>query len=143
MLILLLLLLYHTSTLYGSNLQTSFGVDIILRHLSAGLVYDSLMLKHQCICGNAHIHPEHAGRVQSIWSRLQETGLLGRCEVFTHSQILIHVESVNFRLTELTRLQRCNATLHAGTVGYAATHCIQHLLHLLKFNFSSHLIKQH
>uniref|UniRef100_A0A8C6S8U3 Histone deacetylase n=1 Tax=Neogobius melanostomus TaxID=47308 RepID=A0A8C6S8U3_9GOBI len=46
----------------------------------AGLVYDSLMLKHQCICGNAHIHPEHAGRVQSIWSRLQETGLLNRCE---------------------------------------------------------------
>uniref|UniRef100_A0A3Q4BNQ0 Histone deacetylase n=1 Tax=Mola mola TaxID=94237 RepID=A0A3Q4BNQ0_MOLML len=45
-----------------------------------GLVYDSLMLKHQCVCGNAHIHPEHAGRVQSIWSRLQETGLLGRCE---------------------------------------------------------------
>uniref|UniRef100_A0A4W6CP45 Histone deacetylase n=1 Tax=Lates calcarifer TaxID=8187 RepID=A0A4W6CP45_LATCA len=44
------------------------------------LVYDSLMLKHQCVCGNAHIHPEHAGRVQSIWSRLQETGLLGRCE---------------------------------------------------------------
>uniref|UniRef100_A0A672FYZ0 histone deacetylase n=1 Tax=Salarias fasciatus TaxID=181472 RepID=A0A672FYZ0_SALFA len=48
--------------------------------LPAGLVYDSLMLKHQCVCGNAHIHPEHAGRVQSIWSRLQETGLLGRCE---------------------------------------------------------------
>uniref|UniRef100_A0AAX7SJN4 Histone deacetylase n=1 Tax=Astatotilapia calliptera TaxID=8154 RepID=A0AAX7SJN4_ASTCA len=47
---------------------------------SPGLVYDSLMLKHQCVCGNAHIHPEHAGRVQSIWSRLQETGLLGRCE---------------------------------------------------------------
>uniref|UniRef100_A0A7N6F815 Histone deacetylase n=1 Tax=Anabas testudineus TaxID=64144 RepID=A0A7N6F815_ANATE len=49
--------------------------------LIAGLVYDSLMLKHQCVCGNAHIHPEHAGRVQSIWSRLQETGLLSRCEV--------------------------------------------------------------
>uniref|UniRef100_A0A8C4YVR6 Histone deacetylase n=1 Tax=Gadus morhua TaxID=8049 RepID=A0A8C4YVR6_GADMO len=45
-----------------------------------GLVYDSLMLKHQCVCGNTQIHPEHAGRVQSIWSRLQETGLLTRCE---------------------------------------------------------------
>lgn len=82
------------------------------------------MLKHQCICGNAHIHPEHAGRVQSIWSRLQETGLLGRCEVFTHSQILIHIESVNFILAELPHLLQCNATLHAGTAGYAATHCI-------------------
>uniref|UniRef100_A0A8C2E6T7 Histone deacetylase n=1 Tax=Cyprinus carpio TaxID=7962 RepID=A0A8C2E6T7_CYPCA len=48
--------------------------------LSAGLVYDTFMLKHQCICGNTNIHPEHAGRIQSVWSRLQETGLLGRCE---------------------------------------------------------------
>uniref|UniRef100_A0A6Q2YGT7 Histone deacetylase n=1 Tax=Esox lucius TaxID=8010 RepID=A0A6Q2YGT7_ESOLU len=46
----------------------------------AGLVYDSLMQKHQCMCGNTHIHPEHAGRIQSIWSRLQETGLRGQCE---------------------------------------------------------------
>ncbi|RLV62949.1 hypothetical protein DV515_00018780, partial [Chloebia gouldiae] len=38
------------------------------------------MLKHQCTCGNTTIHPEHAGRIQSIWSRLQETGLLGKCE---------------------------------------------------------------
>lgn len=46
-----------------------------------GLVYDTLMLKHQCTCGNTNSHPEHAGRIQSIWSRLQETGLRGRCEV--------------------------------------------------------------
>nr|XP_048694287.1 histone deacetylase 9 isoform X3 [Caretta caretta] len=45
-----------------------------------GIVYDSLMLKHQCMCGNYANHPEHAGRIQSIWSRLQETGLLNKCE---------------------------------------------------------------
>ncbi|KAJ8781652.1 hypothetical protein J1605_010910 [Eschrichtius robustus] len=45
-----------------------------------GLVYDTLMLKHQCTCGNTNSHPEHAGRIQSIWSRLQETGLRGKCE---------------------------------------------------------------
>lgn len=39
------------------------------------------MLKHQCACGNTNSHPEHAGRIQSIWSRLQETGLRGKCEV--------------------------------------------------------------
>lgn len=39
------------------------------------------MLKHQCICGNTNSHPEHAGRIQSIWSRLQETGLRSKCEV--------------------------------------------------------------
>ncbi|NXC62555.1 HDAC4 deacetylase, partial [Aleadryas rufinucha] len=41
------------------------------------------MLKHQCTCGNTNSHPEHAGRIQSIWSRLQETGLRGKCEVRT------------------------------------------------------------
>lgn len=49
--------------------------------VSQGLVYDSLMQKHQCMCGNTNSHPEHAGRIQSIWSRLQETGLRAQCEV--------------------------------------------------------------
>uniref|UniRef100_A0A8C4ZUR0 Histone deacetylase n=1 Tax=Gadus morhua TaxID=8049 RepID=A0A8C4ZUR0_GADMO len=47
---------------------------------TTGLVYDSLMQKHQCICGNSTSHPEHAGRIQSIWSRLQERGLRAHCE---------------------------------------------------------------
>uniref|UniRef100_A0A673C4Z5 Histone deacetylase n=1 Tax=Sphaeramia orbicularis TaxID=375764 RepID=A0A673C4Z5_9TELE len=47
---------------------------------TTGLVYDSLMQKHQCMCGNTNSHPEHAGRIQSIWSRLQETGLRAQCE---------------------------------------------------------------
>ncbi|XP_034042539.1 histone deacetylase 4 isoform X2 [Thalassophryne amazonica] len=47
---------------------------------TTGLVYDSLMQKHQCICGNTTSHPEHAGRIQSIWSRLQERGLRAHCE---------------------------------------------------------------
>ncbi|XP_072270801.1 histone deacetylase 5 isoform X1 [Pyxicephalus adspersus] len=47
---------------------------------TTGLVYDTLMLKHQCTCGDTNNHPEHAGRIQSIWSRLQETGLLGKCQ---------------------------------------------------------------
>lgn len=48
---------------------------------TTGLVYDNLMLKHQCICGDNQNHPEHGGRLQSIWARLQETGLAQRCEV--------------------------------------------------------------
>uniref|UniRef100_A0A673G161 Histone deacetylase n=1 Tax=Sinocyclocheilus rhinocerous TaxID=307959 RepID=A0A673G161_9TELE len=47
---------------------------------TTGLVYDSQMLKHQCACGDNSSHPEHAGRIQSIWSRLQERGLRGQCE---------------------------------------------------------------
>ncbi|XP_056608047.1 histone deacetylase 5 isoform X3 [Triplophysa dalaica] len=65
-----------TSSLKGAPLT-----EPPIKHLfTTGLVYDTFMLKHQCMCGNTHIHPEHAGRIQSVWSRLQETGLLGRCE---------------------------------------------------------------
>ncbi|KAM6957737.1 histone deacetylase 5 [Aplochiton taeniatus] len=66
-----------------SSPASSIGLkgEIPIKHLfTTGLVYDTFMLKHQCMCGNTHIHPEHAGRIQSVWSRLQETGLLGRCE---------------------------------------------------------------
>ncbi|XP_030649036.1 histone deacetylase 5 [Chanos chanos] len=65
-----------TSSLKGAPMG-----EVPIKHLfTTGLVYDTFMLKHQCMCGNTHIHPEHAGRIQSVWSRLQETGLLGRCE---------------------------------------------------------------
>ncbi|XP_061657314.1 histone deacetylase 7 isoform X2 [Syngnathoides biaculeatus] len=52
----------------------------IKSRFTTGLVYDSQMLKHQCTCGDNSSHPEHAGRIQSIWSRLQERGLRGQCE---------------------------------------------------------------
>lgn len=46
-----------------------------------GFAFDSLMLKHQCQCGDNSLHPEHPGRLQSIYARLQESGLLAQCEV--------------------------------------------------------------
>ncbi|KAF4073636.1 hypothetical protein AMELA_G00245620 [Ameiurus melas] len=71
----------QSSPITSSLKATPMG-ELPIKHLfTTGLVYDTLMLKHQCMCGNTHIHPEHAGRIQSVWSRLQETGLLGRCEV--------------------------------------------------------------
>ncbi|XP_047030407.1 histone deacetylase 4 isoform X4 [Helicoverpa zea] len=46
-----------------------------------GLAYDALMLKHGCACGaHAPTHPEHSGRLQSVWARLCETGLVARAE---------------------------------------------------------------
>jgi len=46
---------------------------------STGFVYDTMMLKHQCSCGGSH--PEHPGRLQSIWARLYEMGIVQRCQV--------------------------------------------------------------
>lgn len=47
---------------------------------TTGLAYDSQMQRHQCSCGDNSLHHEHPGRTQSIWTRLNETGLCGRCE---------------------------------------------------------------
>ena len=46
---------------------------------NTGFVYDTMMLKHQCSCGGSH--PEHPGRLQSIWARLYEMGIVQRCQV--------------------------------------------------------------
>ncbi|KAL5278580.1 HDAC7 family protein [Megaselia abdita] len=48
-------------------------------HLTTGLAYDNTMLKHACTCGNNSVHPEHSGRLQSVWARLSETDLASRC----------------------------------------------------------------
>ncbi|XP_055680986.1 histone deacetylase 4 isoform X5 [Lutzomyia longipalpis] len=49
-------------------------------HITTGLAFDNQMLKHACICGDNSSHPEHSGRLQSVWARLVETGLANRCD---------------------------------------------------------------
>ena len=46
--------------------------------VSTGIAYDSAMARHECVCGESSSHVEHGGRVQSIWSRLQESGLINK-----------------------------------------------------------------
>ncbi|KAK7884799.1 hypothetical protein WMY93_027922 [Mugilogobius chulae] len=87
---------------------------------TTGLVYDPHMLKHQCTCGDNSNHPEHAGRIQSIWSRLQERGLKGQCET-------IRGEKLHWRSCSLLKLdnrklagilsQRMFVMLPCGGVG--------------------------
>lgn len=48
--------------------------------IKTGLAFDSVMLKHSCVCGDNSSHPEHSGRLQSIWARLVETHLASRCD---------------------------------------------------------------
>ena len=76
------------------------------RHVfTTGLVYDSLMLKHQCICADNFHHPEHGGRLQSIWARLQETGLAARCEV-THQFLVVNLNFLSSINSECVRGKR-------------------------------------
>ncbi|CRK87517.1 CLUMA_CG001318, isoform A [Clunio marinus] len=51
-----------------------------LNGIKTGLAFDSMMLKHACVCGDNSSHPEHSGRLQSIWARLVETNLASRCD---------------------------------------------------------------
>ncbi|XP_069567124.1 histone deacetylase 7-like isoform X2 [Brachyistius frenatus] len=69
----------HSPTTIPSLSLSNPATDIQLR-FTTGLVYDAQMQKHQCTCGDNSRHPEHAGRVQSIWSRLLERGLRSQCE---------------------------------------------------------------
>lgn len=48
--------------------------------ITTGLAFDNLMLKHACVCGDNNSHPEHSGRLQSVWARLVETNLANRCD---------------------------------------------------------------
>lgn len=52
--------------------------------VGVGLAFDPLMLKHQCLCGDDSQHPESPARIETIYTRFQETGLLSQCEVSYH-----------------------------------------------------------
>ncbi|CAN9512375.1 unnamed protein product [Ophioblennius macclurei] len=74
---------------------SSTATDTQLK-FTTGLAYDAQMLKHQCTCGDNSRHPEHAGRVQSIWSRLQERGLTHQCErIHSRKATLEELQSVH------------------------------------------------
>uniref|UniRef100_A0AAY4C526 Histone deacetylase n=1 Tax=Denticeps clupeoides TaxID=299321 RepID=A0AAY4C526_9TELE len=92
---------------------------------TTGLVYDTLMQKHQCMCGNTNTHPEHAGRIQSIWSRLQETGLRAQCECIrgrkatleelqtVHSEAHVLLYGTNPLRQKLDSKTSCPSLLHS------------------------------
>uniref|UniRef100_A0A671S0M3 Histone deacetylase 7b n=1 Tax=Sinocyclocheilus anshuiensis TaxID=1608454 RepID=A0A671S0M3_9TELE len=67
-----------------------------------GLVFDYQMLKHECDCKDTSFDPGYAGRIMSVWSRLQECGFRNQCKLVkgrpamfeellsVHSEQLIH-----------------------------------------------------
>ncbi|XP_032690641.1 histone deacetylase 4 isoform X5 [Odontomachus brunneus] len=121
----------NESTVYSSSCRTSQSARPLSRALSSplvhlgpqggggdmfargsphrpttGLAYDPLMLKHACVCGETvRGHPEHGGRLQSVWARLSETGLLQRCD------------RVRSRKATLEEIQTCHSEAHALLFG--------------------------
>ncbi|XP_074486009.1 histone deacetylase 7-like isoform X4 [Sebastes fasciatus] len=108
----------HSATTIPSLSLSSPAADVQLR-FTTGLVYDAQMQKHQCTCGDNSRHPEHAGRVQSIWSRLHERGLRSQCErIRSRKATLEELQSVHsekhvllFGTNPLNRLKLDNRKL--------------------------------
>ncbi|XP_022601057.1 histone deacetylase 7-like isoform X2 [Seriola dumerili] len=108
----------HPPTTIPSLSLSSPTADVQLR-FTTGLVYDAQMQKHQCTCGDNSRHPEHAGRVQSIWSRLLERGLRNQCErIRSRKATLEELQSVHsekhvllFGTNPLNRLKLDNRKL--------------------------------
>ncbi|XP_035517489.1 histone deacetylase 7-like [Morone saxatilis] len=108
----------HPPTTIPSLSLSSPAADAQLR-FTTGLVYDAQMQKHQCTCGDNSRHPEHAGRVQSIWSRLHERGLRSQCErIRSRKATLEELQSVHsekhvllFGTNPLNRLKLDNRKL--------------------------------
>jgi histone deacetylase 4/5 len=48
---------------------------------TTGLVFDELMLKHECTCNQPSNHLETPNRILSIWKRLQSSRLVDDCEL--------------------------------------------------------------
>lgn len=80
--------------------------------VTTGLAFDSAMLKHACTCGDNGWHPEHSGRLQSIWARLVETGLAHRCA------------RVRPRKASLDEIQVCHSEPHTLLFGKNLAICI-------------------
>ncbi|XP_026203259.1 histone deacetylase 7-like isoform X3 [Anabas testudineus] len=108
----------HPPTTIPSLSLSSPAADTQLR-FTTGLVYDGQMQKHQCTCGDNSRHPEHAGRIQSIWSRLHERGLRNHCErIRSRKATLEELQSVHsekhvllFGTNPLNRLKLDNRKL--------------------------------
>ncbi|KAL4222959.1 Histone deacetylase 7 [Mactra antiquata] len=72
---------------------------------TTAIAFDTIMQKHQCTCGQDSMHPEHAGRIHCIWSRLQEKNLISNCE------------QLKCRKANLQEIQSCHS--EAYTLFYA------------------------
>ncbi|XP_076461218.1 histone deacetylase 4-like isoform X3 [Babylonia areolata] len=97
----------HSSPLVTFSVPPQKSVESapVSYNFTTGLAYDTLMLKHQCSCNNSDNHLEHAGRIQSIWDRLNDVGLVTRCEV------------VRSRKASLEELQSVHSDLYAEIFG--------------------------
>ena len=78
----------------ANNSSVSSG-SVSLGNGRTGLGFDPAMLRHECTCGDAVLHPENPRRLQSIWSHLVATGLADQCVKVSREATLEEIRSVH------------------------------------------------
>lgn len=73
---------------------------------TTGLVYDTLMLRHECTCQSKQVHLETPDRIRAIWNRFRSTDLERECEL---------VESKMANISDLLLCHNEQYTLIFGT----------------------------
>uniref|UniRef100_A0A915LNX0 histone deacetylase n=1 Tax=Meloidogyne javanica TaxID=6303 RepID=A0A915LNX0_MELJA len=96
-----------------TNANSNALMNIVGQNLKTGLAYDQAMYKHQCLCAENGNHVEHGGRVQSIWSRLIESGLVSACE------------RVNIRKAPLEVLRLVHSPTYVTFFAISPTACLK------------------
>ncbi|KAK1796637.1 hypothetical protein P4O66_009662, partial [Electrophorus voltai] len=104
--------------------QITHHASVITNSQRTGLVCTSQILKQQGTCTELSSPPGHAGKIQSLWSRLQECGLRNQCQWVPGRQAtleelqvvrpesLIHPYGTN----PLSRLHLAGTRMAAGSV---------------------------
>uniref|UniRef100_A0A672KBY6 Histone deacetylase 7b n=1 Tax=Sinocyclocheilus grahami TaxID=75366 RepID=A0A672KBY6_SINGR len=92
--------IYHRNLTRVHSSPGTFNRSLIF--VCVGLVFDYQMLKHECDFKDTSFDPGYAGRIMSVWSRLQECGFRNLCKLVkgrpatfeellsVHSEQLIH-----------------------------------------------------
>jgi acetoin utilization deacetylase AcuC-like enzyme len=63
------------------EMDTDYPTDNKVYRYTTGIVYDKLMLKHECTCGNQANHLETPNRIKSIWNRFKANHIHDECEI--------------------------------------------------------------
>ncbi|XP_016353006.1 histone deacetylase 7-like [Sinocyclocheilus anshuiensis] len=97
----------HLADAAGQSLASQHGTGAAPEPAALHHGYTVSTNHTPCACGDNSSHPEHAGRIQSIWSRLQERGLRGQCE---------SIRGRKATLEELQSVQPCQKHVDNDTI---------------------------
>ena len=71
----------HLACNESSKMDMDYSSENKVYRYTTGIVYDKIMLKHECTCGNQSNHLETPNRIKSIWNRFKANNIHDECEL--------------------------------------------------------------